>query len=191
MLQPGSNIPVVSFHDDNDIVVPYGYGQFVNCLIGGNGSNSIRASLQNDGVCTQLNTVVHLPFPFDVPAHCSYPRNAVIGKASCFLKDILCDNCSSSTTDQIWNIPDCSAGGTISVRETEKEEWVKLNGDRLLFNQGVRASSVQVFDFSMRLLADIPLTNSIIDLPHSLRGCMLIKVEAENRSAEVFKRCNF
>lgn len=190
MMEPGSNIPVISFHDDNDIIVPYGYGQFVNCLIGGNGSNSVRVNLTNDGVCNQLNTVVHPPF--DLPTHCSYPRNAVIGKSACFLKNILCDNCSTSTNTQIWNIPDCSAGGFVSIQETEKENWVELNGNRLIFDQQTQVSSIQVFDFSLRLLADVPLNGSNqLELPSSLRGCMLVKIDAENRASEVKKWCNF
>ena len=192
MVQPGSNIPVIGFHDDNDIIVPYGYGQFVNCLIGGNGSNSIRVTLQNDGVCTQMNTVVHLPFPFDVPAHCSYPRNAVIGKASCFLKDILCNDCSSSTTTQIWNVPDCSAGGFVSIEENQQKDWVNLNGNRLQFNANSQVNSVQVYDISMRLLVEIPVNGSSeVQLPTSLRGCMFVKIDAKNHATEMLKWCNF
>jgi hypothetical protein len=189
MIQAGINIPVIGFHDDNDIVVPYGYGQFVNCLIGGKGSNSVRVQLTNDSVCNQLNTIAHPPL--DLPAHCSYPRNAVIGKATCFLKDILCGNCTSSTTTQIWNIPDCSAGGTISIGEIELENWVKLNGNRLIFEPKTEVTSVQVYDLSMRLLLDVPQRRSTVELPSSLRGCMLVKIDAAKHGTEMLKWCNF
>lgn len=189
MIEAGSNIPVISFHDNQDVVVPYGYGQFVNCLIGGNGSNSINARLNTNNECTQLNTVINgiLQAP-----HCSYPRNAVIGKSTCFIKDILCENCTSSSTTQIWNVPDCSAGGAVSIQETEPTDWVQLNGNRLVFSEQAEVSSVQVFDVSMRLLREIPVNGSQqIQLPSSLHGCMFLKVDAENRSSEVKKWCNF
>jgi hypothetical protein len=124
--------------------------------------------------------------------HCEYPFGAVVGKSSCYLKSILCESCTSSVTDQLWDIPDCSAGGTISVQENEKEEWVKLNGNRLLFSQQTHVSSVQVFDFSMRLLAVVHVNSSNeVQLPASLRGCMLVKIDAKNRPSEVKKWCNF
>ena len=77
-------------------------------------------------------------------------------------------------------------------QENEKEEWVKLNGNRLLFSQQTHVSSVQVFDFSMRLLAVVHVNSSNeVQLPASLRGCMLVKIDAKNRPSEVKKWCNF
>lgn len=193
MVNAEDDVPVVSFHDDNDIVVPFGYGSFVNCLIGGNGSNSIRARLTDNGTCNQLNKIEYLPWPIGpLPQHCSYPRNAIIGKASCFIKNLMCNDCSTSINTQIWNIPDCSAGGIISVQEREVEQWVSLHGNQLVFNQEAQVTSIQVFDLSMRLVADVAVSGSNkIELPSSLRGCMLVKIETENRSAEVKKWCNF
>ena len=192
MVNVGDDIPIISFHDDNDIVVPYGYGQFVSCLIGGNGSNSIRARLTDNGTCNQLNKVEHLPFPFENPAHCSYPRNAIIGKASCFIKNVICNDCSTSINTQIWNIPDCSTGGFVAINEPQFDDWVQLNGNQLVFDAKVDVSSIQVFDLSMRLLTNVPVSNARqVELPSSLRGCMLIKIDAENRSSEVRKWCSF
>lgn len=193
MVDVEDDIPVVSFHDDNDIVVPFGYGSFVNCLVGGNGSNSIRARLTDNGTCNQLNKIEYLPWPIGPPPqHCAYPFQAIVGKASCFLKNLMCDNCSTVINTQIWNIPDCAAGGFVSVDEVEEESWVKLQGSQLIFGPETNVYSVQVFDLSMRLLADIPASNSnSVQLPYSLRGCMLVKIDAENHSSEVKKWCNF
>lgn len=188
IIEAGSDIPVISFHDNQDIVVPYGYGSFVNCLTGGNGSNSIHARLNTNGECTQLNTVVNgiLEAP-----HCSYPRNAVLRKAACFLKDVLCDNCSSSSTTQINNFPDCSAGGFVSIEETEPADWVELNGNQLVFKPKAKVTSVQVYDVSMRLLTTISANSSTVSLPSSLRGCMFVKIDSENRRTEMLKWCKF
>lgn len=189
-LDAQQQIPVISFHDDNDIVVPYGYGQFVNCLIGGFGSFSVKTRLESNGVCTQLNTVVHPPL--DLPAHCSYPANAIIGKASCFLKNILCETCTSSANTQIWNIPDCSAGGFVSIEDVNRKDWVTLNGNRLIFEPTVNVSSVQVYDVSMRLLMDLPVNSSNeMEFPTSLHGCMFVKIDMKNGPSKVKRWCNF
>lgn len=192
MVDAGNDIPVVSFHDDNDIVVPFGYGSFVNCLIGGNGSNSVRARLTDNGVCNELNKIEYLPWPIGPPPqHCAYPRNAIIGKASCFLKNLMCDNCSTTINTQIWNIPDCAAGGVIGITENKPKDWVKLNGNQLVLEPNVQTASIDIYDISMRLLTSIPSSSSTIELPSSLRGCMFVKVDSENHSPEVLKWCNF
>ncbi len=104
-----ANIPIVSFHDDLDCIVPIMNGKVLNCFNCNafywvNGSQRIHNQLNDDGTCGGLNIV---PFSLN---HCSYPRNAIIGKASCFIKGILCDECESYTTQDIWNIPDCLEG---------------------------------------------------------------------------------
>jgi hypothetical protein len=189
----GQDIPVIGFHTEWDCVVPYQSGPVLNCPPANcgaffwlTGSDYVRAKLQQNGVCYNMNRVLANI------NHCEYPFGAVVGKSSCYLKSILCENCTSSVTDQLWDIPDCSAGGSVSIQETEKANWVELNGNRLLFNQQTQVSSVQVFDLSMRLLAEFPANGSNeVQLPASLRGCMFLKIDAENRSSEVKKWCNF
>lgn len=192
MVNVEDDIPVISFHDDNDIVVPFGYGSFVNCLVGGNGSNSVRARLTENGTCNELNTIEYLPWPIGpLPQHCAYPRNAIIGKASCFLKNLMCDNCSTTINTQIWNIPDCTAGGFVGIEQKEEEPWVQLNGNQLVFSSSSDVSSIQVFDVSMRLLTSIPTNGSTVDLPSSLQGCMLVRADSDNQGTETFKWCRF
>ena len=192
IVDAGDDIPVVSFHDDNDIVVPFGYGSFVNCLVGGNGSNSVRARLTDNGTCNELNKIEYLPWPIGpLPQHCAYPRNAIIGKASCFLKNLMCQNCTTAINTQIWNIPDCAAGGVIRIDQPETEEWVKLNGNRLVFSPKTDITSIQVFDVSLRLLTTITANSSKVELPSSLRGCMFVKIDSQNQGSEMLKWCNY
>ena len=104
----------------------------------------------------------------------------------------MCNDCSTSINTQIWNIPDCTAGRIISVQERETEPWASLHGNQLVFKPEAQIKSIQVFDLSMRLVADVAVSGSNkIELPSSLSGCMLVKIEAENRSSEVKKWCNF
>jgi hypothetical protein len=101
------DIPVVSFHDEGDCVVPFGTGQVMSCLctpfLWVAGSNSIHNSLTSDGKCHQLNQAPGIN-------HCWYPSNAIIPKATCFLKSIMCEDCVSNQTTSIWNTPDCTEG---------------------------------------------------------------------------------
>ena len=193
----GHNIPIIGFHDDGDCSVPYNSGAVLNCglwtcssFFWARGSNLIRGRLAQSGTCYQMNTTLG-------PGHCSYYDShfwSMLGKSTCFLKSILCGNCTNVVND-IWNVdnvPNCSAGGTISIQENEAQELVKLNGNRLILDQEAHVSSIQIFDLSMRLLVDVPVngTNEV-QLPTSLRGCMVVKVDTENSSSEVKKWCNF
>ena len=186
----GHHVPVISFHNDPDCVVDYNTAPVINCLgcsafYWAAGSNSIQARLNSNGVCTQRHTRQELN-------HCTYYVQPLLKKATCFLKDVMCDNCSALNTVDDFSIPDCAAGGTISMEENETEEWVRLNGNLLVFNSTAKVSAVQVYDVSMRLLMELPMNGSTrLEIPSSLRGCLLIRVEAENRKTETFKWCNF
>ena len=189
----GHDIPVIGFHAEWDCVVPYGSGPVINCIITCGaffwvvGSNGIRGQLHQNGVCYQMNRVLASV------EHCSgSPPSAIVGKSACFLKGILCENCTSSTSTQMWDIPDCSAGGTISIEENEYQNWVQLNGNRLIFEPKSSVNSVQVYDISMRLLVEIPVNGSSeVQFPTSLRGCMFVKIDTDNSSSEIKKWCNF
>jgi hypothetical protein len=104
-----TNIPVIGFHDDLDCIVPNLNGTVINCLgcsafFYVSGSEKIKERLDVNGVCYGLNTVV------GSTSHCSYPKLALLKKASCFIKGILCGSCNSYTTTTINTISDCSAG---------------------------------------------------------------------------------
>lgn len=187
----GHQVPVISFHNDPDCVVNYGTAPVINCLgcatfYWAAGSNSIQTRLNTNGVCTQRHARQEV-----LPDHCTYYTQPFLKKATCFLKDVMCDNCSALNTVNDFSIPDCSAGGTISINEIEPEKWVRLNGNQLVFKPETKSSSVQVFDVSMRLLTSISANGSTIELPSSIRGCMFVKIDAENRTTEMLKWCNF
>lgn len=189
----GHDVPVIGFHAEWDCVVPYGSGHVINCppitcgsFFWVGGSNGISGQLNQNGVCYQMNQVLG---SFE---HCSgSPPSAIVGKSTCFLKGILCDNCTSSTSTQMWDIPDCAAGVAVSIRETESSNWAELNGNLLVFQPNTKISSIQVFDVSMRLLTTLPANTSTVELPPSLRGCMFVKIDSENYGTEMLKWCDF
>ena len=156
-------VPVIGFHDNQDIVVPYGYGQFLNCMFGGFGSNSIYTSLTANGQCAQMNTVVN---GFGEILHCSYPANAVIAKASCFLKGVLCDNCTSGATTQIWDGPDCLAGAVeVGIAPTRPPAALRIK-DGLLTAHGLPVGTIiTAMDMTGRTVWQQPSTATRLPLP--------------------------
>jgi len=109
-----NNIPTIGFHDDLDCLVPYGSGRLLNCLgctafNYASGSNSIHNRLKSNGTCSQMNTIT------GSLNHCSYPKAAIVGKSSCFMKDLFCFQCTSSATSTIWNIPSCDSGYVLTT----------------------------------------------------------------------------
>ena len=90
MLNNG-NIPVISFHDENDCVVPTNTAQVISCtcqaFYWASGSSVIHSKMINAGLCHEMNL---LPVSIN---HCSYPTWNLVKRASCFLKRILCNNC--------------------------------------------------------------------------------------------------
>jgi len=108
------NIPIISFHDGNDCVVPYNYGPLIGCFCSGflyyYGSNSIHGYRLQNGMCSELHTA-----PQVLPNHCTYPQLNVVKLASCFLKRIMCGYCFSFADDDINATPMCSNQGVTST----------------------------------------------------------------------------
>jgi hypothetical protein len=101
-----NSVPVISFHDDLDCVVPYNCGPVLGCacatFYGACGSQSIHTSLAGNGICSELHTVqVSLN-------HCSFPSLPLVQKASCFLKRVMCDVCVSFSNTDPYSLSACS-----------------------------------------------------------------------------------
>lgn len=127
LIQQGDNIPVISFHDDLDCVVPYNTGNVLSCL--GcvafpvvSGSAVINTRLNQLGICTELNTrQISLN-------HCSWPALNIVRRSSCFLKRIMCGVCTSSANNDINSSSPCSLLG-IEAEDTCASD---LNNDGLV-----------------------------------------------------------
>ena len=104
-LMNNGSIPVISFHDQLDCVVPYANGQVISCLCTpfyyAKGSQIVNTQLSAAGACTELNTVQNSL------NHCSYPKPSIVKRSSCFLKRIMCSSCVSATNTNIWAIDSC------------------------------------------------------------------------------------
>lgn len=105
------NIPVVSFHDENDCVVPNGAGQVISCTCQAFywswGSSSIHNIMNNAGICSEMNLV---PLSLN---HCSYPTWNLVRHASCFLKKIMCAECESGFSNNTSAAAGCDTLGKV------------------------------------------------------------------------------
>ncbi|HRH65110.1 MAG TPA: carboxylesterase family protein [Bacteroidia bacterium] len=119
-------IPVINFHDEFDCVVPAQYGQVISCVCQpfywAAGSGAIYSRLNANGVCSQYHQV-----PLSTN-HCSFPKNQLIAKASCFLKTLLCQNCQSSFSNQPGQPVSCSTlSGIPDVHQQVADDFFILN----------------------------------------------------------------
>jgi poly(3-hydroxybutyrate) depolymerase len=106
----GATIPVISFHDDGDCVVPYGSGYLLGCLgctsfPTAHGSSLIYQSLTANGICSELNTV-QLSL-----GHCTWPQLSLVSRASCFMKREMCGLCTSGMNVDTNAVPPCASLG--------------------------------------------------------------------------------
>ncbi|MCC6601053.1 MAG: carboxylesterase family protein, partial [Crocinitomicaceae bacterium] len=111
-IDTSEDIPVISFHDQNDCVVPYANGSVLNCFNctsfpAASGSSAIYNKQSSLDICTELNTV-QLSL-----GHCTWPALYVVKRASCFIKRIQCGVCTNSTNFNIYASSPCAGLGVV------------------------------------------------------------------------------
>lgn len=175
-------IPVVGFHDEWDCTVPYQGGNLLGCLgctafQYASGSDAIRSKLNTEGVCYGMNRVMA------TLNHCSYPSNAIIGKASCFIKSILCGTCTSYITESIWDIPDCTDGtttmGLSDVNESKLTLYPNPTSSTLNIESEYAIKAVHVISISGESVKSSTGTIDLIDLKELKSGIYFIKLTDE------------
>jgi len=108
-LANNSDLPIISFHDSQDCVVPFAAGNVISCPCGASyfaayGSQSIFNYQNNQGRCVELNIV-----PQVLPNHCTYPKLNLVKAASCFLKRVMCGFCVNFQNSDIYASTYCSS----------------------------------------------------------------------------------
>lgn len=162
-------IPVISFHDQLDCVVPYAGGQVISCLCQpfyyAKGSQVVNTRLTSMGVCTELNTVANSV------NHCSYPKQSIVKRSSCFLKRIMCNSCVSATNTNIWAVDSCDNvmmgiavfnvnPFTITALPNPATEWCAFRFSEPSHNSG----EIRIYDAYGRVIATqpfLPLTTEV------------------------------
>lgn len=98
------NVPVISFHDEFDCLVPYVQGTiFCGCanFYWCSGPRQVYNNHVARGICAELNTV---PGSND---HCSYPSPYIVMRSCCFFKRMMCGECPADTNSNILAPASC------------------------------------------------------------------------------------
>jgi acetyl esterase/lipase len=116
IISPRERVPLVSFHDEFDCIVPFRIGQLRNCLncdgfARVSGSQTLHTRQQTLGVCSELNYV-----PNSLQ-HCGYPIAQVINQSVCFLKYLICGQCRSGLNPNPNVVPACLTVETNDITE--------------------------------------------------------------------------
>ncbi len=142
IFEAGLPMPMISFHDDGDCVVPSGYGYALGCLncqdfFLAHGSKEMKAKSEDTGNCFEMN------LRLNSLNHCSYPNATIISRSSCFLKSILCGTCESASSNDVNNTASCmelgdptavvdQEGGNPGIRiypnPARGQVWMDLHG---------------------------------------------------------------
>lgn len=155
VLNNGS-IPVVSFHDENDCVVPTNAGQVISCVCQpfywAWGSSSIHNIMNHASMCNEMNLV---PASLN---HCSYPTWNLVKHASCFLKRVMCNDCQGSFTNNTSATVKCD-----TLSNTFVTSHIKIDPSYSIRYYPNPLGSSITFDFT-NLMQEGKLTLSIIDM---------------------------
>lgn len=128
MIQNTDSIAVLSLHGLLDSIVPVGYGPYLNCQNANNpypllyGPQSIYQRMKNVGICTEAN--------YDANGtHCFFPsleaQNYIPAKFTCFIKNLLCGNCTTESKVG-YNQKPCIEAAPLSVQGIEMATTVNF-----------------------------------------------------------------
>lgn len=120
------NIPMASFHDDADCVVPFTYGRLINCCAQSfpymTGSSAIHDKLKSrSGRYSELHWIENSL------NHCSYPPTQLVKKASCFMKRVMCNNLGTSFSEKtVYSNPVCSTTPTNEMPPSVNDDFATI-----------------------------------------------------------------
>ncbi|CAN5791932.1 hypothetical protein BH11BAC7_BH11BAC7_02010 [soil metagenome] len=88
-------IPLISFSDEYDCVMPSDQGHLFGCNCSSfykvYGAGFIHERMQAAGGCTELNTLL------GSTGHCYFPPQTIVERTACFFKRVMCEVCESDT----------------------------------------------------------------------------------------------
>ncbi|MBI3511697.1 MAG: carboxylesterase family protein [Bacteroidetes bacterium] len=128
-------IPMISFHDEFDCVVPIYSGNIFGCW--GNvfytiyGSSAMHNSITRNGGCSELNIIN------GSGNHCGYPDSLIVQRSSCFFKRIMCNSCYSYTNAVVGRIDSCANAPYVSIFDQQPVSMTAaINHDDLKISFG-------------------------------------------------------
>lgn len=104
-------IPLISFNDQFDCVMPSEQGNIFGCYCNSfykvYGSGFIHPRMQAAGSCTELNTQ---PGSYN---HCYFPAHIIVMRTACFFKRIMCGVCVSGENNDPNYVTPCDILGPV------------------------------------------------------------------------------
>lgn len=186
MLNNG-NIPIISFHDEGDCIVPNQYGQVISCACQSfywvAGSSVLYGKLLANNTCTSMNLV-----PLSIN-HCSFPQYELVNRASCFIRSVLCDSCQSSYNNTPYVLQRCSSNN--GIEENNSLHSISLFPNpatdefQLMGQQQNKNTLVELFDISGRIIFEkyiSGLTDRIFKLNKIPDGIYIAKISIGTES---------
>ena len=99
-------IPLISFNDQFDCVMPSEQGNIFGCYCSSfykvYGSGFIHSRMEAAGSCTELNTQL------GSYNHCFFPAHIIVMRTACFFKRIMCEVCESDTNSNPNYVRPCN-----------------------------------------------------------------------------------
>ncbi len=156
------NIPLIAFHDEGDCVVPNQYGQVISCFCQSfywvAGSSALYSKLNANGICTRMNLV-----PLSIN-HCSFPEYELVNRASCFIRSVLCDSCTSAYNNTPYVLQRCSSTNGIEennslslIQAFPNPAMDEIKIDNLIQD---KKYSFSMYEISGKLISEIAISNS-------------------------------
>ena len=189
-INSNEQIPIISFYGERDNVVPPVFGPVQDCYSPNEyfsvyGSVSIHDRLTNLGFCSILHTN-------QITGHEAYMDEFTVPSSACFLKNILCDNCTSG--EFLNEIPSCS--NYLPVDENNSPDNIKVYPNPASQNLYVEVSDalgygnpqLSIFDATGRsITVGFTHTGSLftIDVSHLPSGMYFGRIDSESGSADL------
>ncbi len=187
-----ADIPIVSFHDSADCVVPAYRGYIINCtgncynLFPMEGSALIYAKAIKSGTCAELNIN-------PAATHCGSNQQYVIKNGACFLKRVLCNSCSSARYKDESKPASCDSMGFGSGIENPFSRGVAVypNPTQSILNielQEVQGTvSLSLYDINGRLSIQKQATQKSIslDVSNLSNGVYFLSVQSKEQISTV------
>lgn len=187
IFEAGLPMPMISFHDDGDCIVPSGYGYALGCLncqdfFLAHGSKEMQVASEQNANCFEMN------LRLNSLNHCSYPQSTIVSRSSCFLKSILCGTCESASSNDVNNTASCMDLGTTSVftpgqngptvriypNPSRGQAWANLSGWEA--SEPVRIQVMNALGVVISQQDVLPGSDQSLPLPWLTSGIYLVQV---------------
>jgi hypothetical protein len=164
----GKTIPIISFHDELDCIVPFDTGRIYSCctqnFISLVGSSIIHERLsKKEGVYSELHYVKNSI------RHYSYPPIQVVKKSACFMHRVMCGEKGMSFSDtSVLSRPTCLKTGLNDLNNISNFIDIFPNPSTdilsIRINKSINYAFIQIKDITGRLILEKTIITDLTEL---------------------------